>query len=227
MYYNDNSFVCADFAEMLHNNAEKAGWRAAWVGIDLAGSEGGHALNAFQTTDEGLVYADCTSSRDVFSMPVCHIDPSTGRCIFTNEEPSSNDKIAYITIGREYGLVSLSVARGFSYADYETHCQQVHAYDTALDQYNRASETYSADLAAYEANFNAYDSLYDRCGGYASTGECQTLTQRYNVLESQRIQMDSQYSQLDNQYASLNAQEAVLGDLWKPLGVVSRIEIYW
>jgi hypothetical protein len=52
--------VCADFAETLHNNAEKAGWRAAYVGIDLAGSERGHALNAFQTTDQGLVYIDCT-----------------------------------------------------------------------------------------------------------------------------------------------------------------------
>jgi uncharacterized membrane protein len=34
-YYDDNSFVCADFAEMLHNNAEKAGWRTAYVSIEL------------------------------------------------------------------------------------------------------------------------------------------------------------------------------------------------
>jgi hypothetical protein len=59
MCYVANSFVCADFAEMLHNNAEKAGWRAAFVGITLSGGET-HALDAFETTDLGLVYIDCT-----------------------------------------------------------------------------------------------------------------------------------------------------------------------
>jgi len=58
--YDERSFICADFAEMLHNNAEKAGWKAAYVGIELASEIYGHALNAFQTTDRGLVYIDCT-----------------------------------------------------------------------------------------------------------------------------------------------------------------------
>ncbi len=54
--------ICADFAQMLHNNAEKAGIRCAYVTIDLTDSSGkqGHALNAFQTTDRGLVYVDDT-----------------------------------------------------------------------------------------------------------------------------------------------------------------------
>lgn len=60
MCYDNNSFVCADFAEMLHNNAEKAGWRAAYVSIALASKIYGHALNAFETTDRGLVYIDST-----------------------------------------------------------------------------------------------------------------------------------------------------------------------
>ena len=64
------SFVCADFAEMLHNNAEASGIRAAYVLVDLSGYSDpynygipyntGHALNAFDTTDRGLVYIDCT-----------------------------------------------------------------------------------------------------------------------------------------------------------------------
>ena len=63
--YNIDTFVCGDFAEMLHNNAEMAGIRAAYVSVQLGPSEyyptsGGHALNAFQTTDKGLVY--CKSS---------------------------------------------------------------------------------------------------------------------------------------------------------------------
>lgn len=65
--YNPASFTCGDFAEMLHNNAEKAGWRCAFVAIKLGPSElyptgAGHALNVFETTDRGLCYIDCTGS---------------------------------------------------------------------------------------------------------------------------------------------------------------------
>jgi len=63
--YDFDKFVCADFAERLHNNAEAAGIRAAFVSIWLGPcsyfpTSGGHALNAFETTDKGLVYIDCT-----------------------------------------------------------------------------------------------------------------------------------------------------------------------
>jgi len=63
--YSEGSFICGDFAEMLHNNAEKRGWKAAYVSIKLGPSEcypNGvyHALNAFKTTDRGLVYIDST-----------------------------------------------------------------------------------------------------------------------------------------------------------------------
>jgi len=33
--YDEDSFVCADYAEMLHNSAEKAGWRTAFVVVEL------------------------------------------------------------------------------------------------------------------------------------------------------------------------------------------------
>ncbi len=58
--YDENSFVCADFAEMLHNNAENAGIRAAFVSVALDDSSPNHALNAFNTTDRGLIYIDDT-----------------------------------------------------------------------------------------------------------------------------------------------------------------------
>ncbi len=57
--YQPDVFVCADFAEMLHNNAEAAGIMAAYVSLDIVDSEG-HACNLFETTDEGLVYIDDT-----------------------------------------------------------------------------------------------------------------------------------------------------------------------
>lgn len=84
LFYNDSTLVCADFAERLHNNAENAGIRAAYVVMDfkmecvawsiydskypgcsccnLLGV--GHACNAFMTTDRGLVFVDDTGRTD-------------------------------------------------------------------------------------------------------------------------------------------------------------------
>jgi len=63
--YDFDTFVCADYAEMLHNNAEAEGIRAAYVSVWLGPSNyfsmsGGHALNAFETVDKGLIFIDCT-----------------------------------------------------------------------------------------------------------------------------------------------------------------------
>lgn len=84
------SYVCADYARDVHNNAEAAGIRAAWVGIDF--EEGvGHALNAFDTTDKGLVFIDCTGW----------------------------DTIAYVKIGEELGYADLDSALSPQYSYYE------------------------------------------------------------------------------------------------------------
>jgi hypothetical protein len=55
-----DSFRCGEFAEMLHNNAEENGIKAAFVGIKFKDGSLAHALNAFVTTDRGLVYIDTT-----------------------------------------------------------------------------------------------------------------------------------------------------------------------
>jgi len=51
-------YMCGDFATNVHNNAERSGIRAAYVAVELPGAY--HALNAFKTTDKGLVFIDCT-----------------------------------------------------------------------------------------------------------------------------------------------------------------------
>lgn len=99
--YNEDSFVCANFAEMLHNNAEKAGIRAAFVSLALKqeypwgtvfplGSN--HSLNAFDTTDRGLVYIDSTGTRSG------NLDA---------------DKIVEVSIGDEYIAVSIFPNPGY------------------------------------------------------------------------------------------------------------------
>lgn len=56
--YIPGKYTCGDFAETVQNNAEKAGYKAGWVTIEGIN----HCCNAFQTTDKGLIYIDCTGS---------------------------------------------------------------------------------------------------------------------------------------------------------------------
>ena len=69
---------------MLHNNAEKAGIRAAYVVVEFPLGEG-HALNAFRTKDRGLIYIDCTGSNQVINA----------------------DKTVDVKVGRRYAPVSV------------------------------------------------------------------------------------------------------------------------
>ena len=68
--YVPDGYVCRHFAMDVHNNAEEAGIRAAYVGMSMRGSAYGHAFNAFKTTDRGLVFIDCTGS----------VNPQPGWC---------------------------------------------------------------------------------------------------------------------------------------------------
>lgn len=62
--YIRNVYDCSEFSRDVHNNAEAAGIRAAEVNILFEDEDVGHALNAFLTTDYGLVYIDCTEKPD-------------------------------------------------------------------------------------------------------------------------------------------------------------------
>ena len=85
--------ICADFAERLHNEAEMAGIRCAYVSLEMIGytdpynleieSDAGHACNAFETIDRGLVYIDCTGFSDSYG-------------------PNNNDMIVDIQVGEQY-----------------------------------------------------------------------------------------------------------------------------
>ena len=61
--YVNESFDCNSFAVTLHDNAEANGIRCGFVTVDFNGSCAGHSLNAFQTTDYGLVFVDDTGTR--------------------------------------------------------------------------------------------------------------------------------------------------------------------
>jgi len=90
--YIPDSYMCADFARDVHNNAEAAGIRAAFVGVFFYGEIEDHALNAFETIDKGLVYIDCTG-------------PTHEQWL--NQPSLEWDTIVYIEKGKEYQPIFL------------------------------------------------------------------------------------------------------------------------
>lgn len=69
--YVSGKYECGNFAQDLHNNAEGKGIRAALVAVHFHNAPS-HALNAFKTTDRGLVYIDDTGEKN--KIPISNLD---------------------------------------------------------------------------------------------------------------------------------------------------------
>lgn len=191
LIYIEDEYMCGNFAETLHNNAEQAGIRAAWVAIDFADNTVGHALNAFYTLDTGLIFVDCTGGVLELTSPS------------SKESHNSDviyDKIAYVKIGDEYGLIDVDAARPSGYTFYKYYEEQWEVYESWLEDYN------------------------DRVDEYNSLVGGRTVIE--NLLEYMRL--EAMYDQLEEERIGLEHLAERLGDYWwEPLGVVSHVEIYW
>jgi len=201
--YNFSSFVCADFAERLHNNAESSGIRAAWVSVDFESGEG-HALNAFNTTDKGLVYVDCTQSLII-----------TG---FTDnvkrKEYEHDDKIAYIAEGKEYGLISIDKAISPEYWFYEEYIKKWEKLEEDIDVYNNDVEAYEKERTWYEKILGGriYIDNYE---------EYKQLERIYNKLKKKERELNNRGEELDKRREELGYY------YYESLGIVATVEIYW
>ena len=95
--YIEGEYVCSHFAADINNNAEKQGIRCALV--DVRFPDSGHAIIAFETNDEGLVYFEPLTDDRV--RPV--IGKRYYRCIepepgYIYSKPSFNDTIEDIVV---------------------------------------------------------------------------------------------------------------------------------
>ena len=188
--YLEDSFVCTDFAAMLHDRAEAAGIRAAYVGVDLADGPG-HALSAFNTTDRGLVYIDCTGQGLSFATP---------GGIAEGSGPIDYDKVAYLSVGSEYGLISIDQASSFDYAFYEEWLIRWEDYDSKVATYNRKKEAYS-----------------DALGGrtvIADPDEYAALQDMYRELESLTLELEA-------------IEDALGSHSWESPGTVTSFYVHW
>ncbi len=120
--YSLEFFNCVSFAEMLHNNAEAAGIKTAFVAVHFEDREIGHALNAFRTTDKGLIYVDNTG---------------TDEWLYKQGYPTEWDKIAYLAKGKEYGVISLGEDTPLDYDGYESIKLDWVSYNTNVEAYNK------------------------------------------------------------------------------------------
>jgi hypothetical protein len=102
--------MCGYFAESLHNNAERVGIRAAMAILEFEDGSVPHALNAFETTDRGLVYIDCTGA---LRSPAAFEE-----WMYKLFYPMGQDRMAYVMKGKEYGTILLEDAESTQYSYY-------------------------------------------------------------------------------------------------------------
>jgi len=194
--YIEGVYMCGSFAQDLHNNAEQTGIRAAWVAVHFEDRSESHAMNAFIIVDRGLVFVDCTGAR-LRPEPIA-FDGEDGTT--STSLQTGHDKLAYVQIGSEYGLISADVAASPSYAFYEDYRQKIDEYAARVEEYNRNVEEYNRETAG-----KTY---------YVGTGEYSRIMAWYDSLKIEERELDRLRQEL--------------GDwLWEPLGIVAHIEIYW
>ncbi len=193
-------YVCSDFAEDVHNNAEAAGIRAAWVSIDFEGNDEGHALNAFETTDRGLVYIDCTGQRYISILKYLHVVDTEEGFSLIIDSPTSWDSIAYIEVGKEYGLIPLAEAESLLYSFYEEYMQKWQEYEELVSEYNAEVIQYNEEIS---------EKIY-----IEGSPELAAIEAWEGRLEEKTEVIDELGEEL--------------GDYWfEPLGIVKEMYIHW
>ena len=153
-------YTCGDFAAHLHDEAEKQGIKCGVVGVKLnttlkenmSGTLNmsnypppyssydtcrGHAFNAFNTTDMGMVYVD-----------------STGITVEEKEVGNKpSDMIVYAREGEELGEIQVDQAESLDYSYFKGKEGKYLKYLNLVDEYNSAAE-----LLNWEIRANSIDS---------------------------------------------------------------------
>jgi len=238
--------TCGDFAETLHNNAEAAGIRASLVTIRFEGQDVGHALNAFETTDKGLIYIDCTGQGwgSWIKSHFVELDKITGRLYFVEESLGSWDKVAYVEIGKEYGLIPLDQAESLSYSFYEEYQQKQQEYEELVSDYNDEVKLYNEAVTSCEdASYGIPPPEAPDISEYGTSLE-ESRRLFFDLLEwetemlawgERRYGSKEQWVELAEWAARLQEKKQLIDELgdglgdfrFEPLGIVEDINIYW
>jgi len=211
-----DEYVCSGFAEDLHNNAEAAGIRCAFVFLGFEESPVGHVMNAFNTTDRGLVFIDCTGS--------------------TSLVIGSMDRIAYIRIGERYGLLRLDEnIESFEYNQYEEFCRQLEqriaSYSSRVAAHNADIQAYNIAVQAHIANVQEFNEAYEAYQQNPTLDEYLRLVAWSAEIDAEYQRLTTWLGQINARIQSLNAEMVSLGFQRDSLGgildIVTEVEMYW
>ncbi|RZN40304.1 MAG: hypothetical protein EFT35_03090 [Methanophagales archaeon ANME-1-THS] len=225
--YSYGSFICGDFAEVVHNNAEAKGIRAGLVTITFSNDPIGHAINVFTTKDRGLIYVDCTG--EGYESKLWKMWDCIRRDVYVfGCADCSYDKLAYISKGKEYGAISTDVVQFNTDYDYysiykynaEDFSMEVETFFNELEEYNEAMREYNEDVI----NFNTYWSSYPY---YLPEDLYNEYSRQKDELDARGRDLSSRKAGIDCDYKNLKMREETYGCAWESLGIVEDIEIYW
>lgn len=196
--YIADEFDCEGFTVTLRWNAALRGFRSAYVALGFESGGTGHALVAFDTVDQGLIYVDDTG----------------------------HDAIAYVEKGKTYGAIRLAGVKSkyiepggdpaefwrqplnyteysgriFDYPYYEAYWERVRFYRDSVSAYNTEVEAYNDAVTAYNQDPESYS----------------------------RPELDNWTEKLQDWSVNLEALDADLGTTRiEPMGKVATIEVYW
>lgn len=191
---------CVDFAELLHNNAERAGIKAAFVTINFKGEEIGHALNAFKTTDKGLVYIDCTGTK----LKLVDVTTIKGEKIslFDKPRPGEYDKVAYIEKGKEYGVINIDKAESL---DYGFYVEYIAKYNQELQKLDGMVDDFKNEVRAFN----------------------RALGGRTALAEPEYSRFKAWETKIDGKKRTILELAEKLDAPFEPLGIVETVKIYW
>jgi len=171
--YRNGIYVCGDYAEDVHNHAEAAGIRAGWVGVDFYDSNIGHAINAFETTDKGLVYVDCTEL----------------------------DFVAYVVVTEHYGCIEIDKASSLEYSFYKSYKWKKEAVEKSIVEFNEKVIEFNEECIKCESMLSGYNQLVDDFNNEYSIYIEEY--EYYQKITDLRTQLNSKLSQRARQVVEL------------------------
>ena len=220
----------------------RPGIKCGLVSVFFEGSGPGHAFDAFQTTDKGIVYIDSTGINDT--------ERQAGYMAL--------DANVYMQVGSQLGeLPDNQTGGALSYAFYSDRVEKINAYRALLDQYSSDVDTYNSEAASYEADVNNYNAQMERHNSAiaafnsANTNEYNSYMNgdmTYNeylswyntnsagipwvstnggALDSRKAYLDQQLASLKDRQNELKKSEASKWMTCNPVGIVATEDVYW
>jgi len=130
--YDRANYNCQGFTLELRDHARDLGWRSAFISVSYEGKDIGHAFNAFETSDEGLIY----------------IEPQ-------------KDSVRYVELGRPEGEIPVQAVKNEFFAcqnpeDLQSENIVKARYAGSLFEYSYF-ENYEQRMTCWWRGFEAYE----------------------------------------------------------------------